>query len=80
MSEEVLSEAEATAVEVYRDLPAYYQDLPAREKVMFQLWLRGGGSLVLFEHLFGGLFAEQAVDRLEIAVPHGCNQFTFLRV
>lgn len=78
MNEESCSLPELDLIDIYRDFESYYEGLPAKEKVVFQLWLATGNELFA-SHLFDRFLVHDAVHSLKIAVTPGANKFTFIR-
>lgn len=76
--QEKLTPAEVSLVDVYRDFPAFYQGLSAKDKVIFWLWLKTE-NVSLFTHLFSPLLGHDAAQEFKIVVPKGANCFTFVR-
>lgn len=76
--EEICSEREITLVDIYRDFPAFYAGLSAKDKCIFWVWLKTE-NVSLFAHLFAPLLSESVTEEIKIVVPKGQNCFTFVR-
>ena len=78
MKDDSCGKTDLELLDIYRDFNTYYEGLPAKEKVIFQLWLASANEL-LAAHLFDRFLVHDAVHSLKISVPTGANKFTFVR-
>lgn len=72
-----MSDEEQSLLDIYRDFRSYYEELDARHKFYFQVWLHTA-DMRLLPHVFPGLFDEQFVDALHITTAKGSNQFALV--